>query len=603
LDARHINKASVIIVTYFTGPILFRSIEAVLKQNNLFEIIIVNNGNDDITCKILKEIVEDNDFIKVINSPGNIGFGAGCNIGANHAKGKYLLFLNPDSIIIKPSTINILIDGLKDFPNTIVAGGKIINIDGSNQKTCIRNLLTPMIALSECLNLYKYFPKYFKSLNIDISNFKEPISSVPAITGACFMILRENFIKLEGFDEGFFLHVEDLDFCKRVKEIGNIIFVANAEITHFLSTSNISSNFVEKCKAKSFIYYFNKHYKSSVIKYLLFAAIKLRLQIKLLLNFIRSKSINDKHNLQYNFLCNKTDNKIEIKDDLLIAGVSNQIGLCLIKNLVNSDIKFKAFYYNNPINFYSKNIDWIQANFANDLLDLKHVDASVLIYTSPIWLLPNLLKKLNHANLTRIICFSSTSVFTKSTSENNYESELANKLKNSEAEIIKICVSKNIKYTILRPTLIYGLGIDKNVTSIVKFIKKFKCFLVYPPANGLRQPVHANDLAITALKIINNNVCFNQSFNLGGMEQLSYNQMLLRIFALLNMKPRIFKLSFLPILLNFAGKFLGKGINSSIAKRMNKDLIFDNEIPSNIFNYKPRAFNLTNEDFFFLEDK
>jgi nucleoside-diphosphate-sugar epimerase len=205
-------------------------------------------------------------------------------------------------------------------------------------------------------------------------------------------------------------------------------------------------------------------------------------------------------------------------------------------------------------------------------------------------MLPNLLRKLDNSGLKRLVCFSSTSIFTKVTSNNTYEREIVSKLVAAEAEIEQICQDRGINFTILRPTLIYGLGIDKNISSLYKFIRKLSFFPLYPPADGLRQPVHADDLARAAIDILNNSKTYNKFYNLGGGEKLPYNEMVGRLFDLLGKRRNLIYSKFLPPILDMAGKIIGSGINSSIATRMNIDIIFDDESATEDFNYSGRKY-------------
>src|SRR5690606_38917999 len=91
------------------------------------------------------------------------------------------------------------------------------------------------------------------------------------------------------------------------------------------------------------------------------------------------------------------------------------------------------------------------------------------------------------------------------------------------------CTKHNIDWTIFRPTMVYSLGRDKNITTIARFIKRFQFFPLVGTGNGLRQPVHAEDLARVCLDAINNSKTFNKSYNLSGGEVLTYRDMVNRI--------------------------------------------------------------------------
>jgi len=265
---------SIIVVSYHTGEVLFEAIESILKQQDLLELIIVDNGNDDDTKERI--IAIGNPSLKLVSGHGNIGFGAGCNLGASHTNGKYLLFINPDCVIREDDILPKLCYYYDHNPKTILAGVKILNKDHSLQRTTIRNIITPLNAILESLHI--------SNINIKAHNIDQVIE-VPAITGCCMFISKDNYARLKGFDEDYFLHFEDMDLCYRAGKIGKIIYIPQIEIIHYLSTSKVSSNFIELCKAKSCYLYFKKHFNNPII-YLLLLMIYVRLTIKMAVNLL-----------------------------------------------------------------------------------------------------------------------------------------------------------------------------------------------------------------------------------------------------------------------------------------------------------------------------
>ena len=179
-----------------------------------------------------------------------------------------------------------MVKSLGSDKNYMMASCLILNSDGSVQKTCRRNLLTPLIGLSESFNLYKISP-YFQSLNLPTDQIPKlpDVSNVPAISGAVIVISTKDFKALDGFDEKYFLHVEDMDLCMRVYLARkSIIFVKNVQIKHMLSTSDTTTKFLESHKAKGFIYYVNKFFiKNKIIMRIISMLIWLRYFIKVYL--------------------------------------------------------------------------------------------------------------------------------------------------------------------------------------------------------------------------------------------------------------------------------------------------------------------------------
>ena len=252
----------IIIVSYHTGDVLFECIKSVSDLKHLNKIIIVNNGNPHAVENKLSNLAKDNSKITYVSGNGNIGFSKGCNLGASFATSEFLLFLNPDCIVPAIDTLEKLAQAL-DNPNYKVATCKILNNDGNIQKTCRRNLLTPQIAISESLGLYK-ISKIFKPLNRPVSEIDNlpAISEIAALSGALIFTTKQYYQDIGGLSEQYFLHVEDMDFCMKVhNRKDKIAFIKDAVVTHMLSTSsNTTNKFLERHKALGFIIYITKYF-------------------------------------------------------------------------------------------------------------------------------------------------------------------------------------------------------------------------------------------------------------------------------------------------------------------------------------------------------
>jgi nucleoside-diphosphate-sugar epimerase len=152
----------------------------------------------------------------------------------------------------------------------------------------------------------------------------------------------------------------------------------------------------------------------------------------------------------------------------------------------------------------------------------------------------------------------------------------------------------------MRPTLIYGgkFG-DRTVRDIAGVIRRFGFFPVFGDATGLRQPVHADDLARACLQICYNRETYNRSYNVGGGEILPYHEMVARIFAAMGRRPRMLRIP-LPAF-ELAAKLARlhpsyRHIRSSMAERMGKDMTFSNAEAISDFGYAPRPFKVASQD-------
>jgi nucleoside-diphosphate-sugar epimerase len=184
----------------------------------------------------------------------------------------------------------------------------------------------------------------------------------------------------------------------------------------------------------------------------------------------------------------------------------------------------------------------------------------------------------------RLIAVSSMSAQSKRDSPDPAERELAERLRAAEAKLLEIGRASDIDCTIFRPTLIYGAGIDRSLAPIARFVRRWRVLPIPLGARGLRQPVHAQDIARACNAVIDNPATYGKTYALGGGERLTFSAMLRRLrgkqAALLIPLPR-----FLLRALRTGG-----GFSSGALSRLNEALIADNEPAMREFGYAPRAF-------------
>ena len=209
----------------------------------------------------------------------------------------------------------------------------------------------------------------------------------------------------------------------------------------------------------------------------------------------------------------------------------------------------------------------------------------------PIWLAPEVVPALADAGVRRVVALSSTSRFTKIASADAGERDVAVRLARGEAELADGCAARGIAWTVLRPTLIYAEGRDGNVSRLARAIERLGVFPIAGGASGLRQPVHADDVAEGLIQALDSSATANQAFDLPGGETLAYRDMLGRIFAGLGRPTRLISLP--PALWRFALRASGPwlpGATAAMGTRMAEDLVFDPGPAREAFGWSPRAF-------------
>ena len=193
----------------------------------------------------------------------------------------------------------------------------------------------------------------------------------------------------------------------------------------------------------------------------------------------------------------------------------------------------------------------------------------------------------------RVVAFGSTSAVTKRDSIDPRERELAAHLQRLEMRLAGVCRERGSAWTLLRPTLIYGLGRDHSLSRIVDLAQRWHAFVLPSGATGLRQPVHADDLSAAAVQAAFSGASVDRAYDLSGGETLRYNEMVRRTLACLRPPARLFEA---PQALVRAGLALAsvrgslRDAGAGMLARMREHLVFDHAAARADFGYAPRPF-------------
>jgi nucleoside-diphosphate-sugar epimerase len=204
-----------------------------------------------------------------------------------------------------------------------------------------------------------------------------------------------------------------------------------------------------------------------------------------------------------------------------------------------------------------------------------------------------LLQRLYDLGMRRLVVFSSTSILTKTTTNDPLEQSMLQRLQAGEELVRSFCVKAGVAWTILRPTMIYDEGLDQNVSQIMRVILRLGFFPIAGNGRGLRRPVHAADLASAALSALTSKACAGKTYSLSGGEVLTYKQMVARIFWGMGRAPRIIPIPLFIWRIGFLCKSLlapGRAVNFEMARRMNKHMNFEYTDAAKDFGYSPRSF-------------
>lgn len=258
--------ACAIIVSYRTGDVLSMCLDALLAADGLDQVVVVDNGNAPEAEALLDATARRDPRVQLVRGQGNVGFGAACNLGARKARSDVLVFINPD-VILSRDAIPALQAALADAPAPAIVGGDLRDEQGRPERGCRREELTLWRAFVSISGLSRLegASRVFRDFNRDRDPIPAAVVPTGAISGALFAVRRADYEVLGGFDEGYFLHVEDVDICKRANDAGGrVLFAPGPHGVHVRSTSDAPALSIAKHKARGFARYFRKFARGPV---------------------------------------------------------------------------------------------------------------------------------------------------------------------------------------------------------------------------------------------------------------------------------------------------------------------------------------------------
>ncbi|MGE3801759.1 MAG: glycosyltransferase [Candidatus Kapaibacterium sp.] len=235
-------QLSIIIVNYNVRDLLLNAIASLNRALSGIEgeIIVVDNASSDGAVELLQR-----DYPEVLTLPQdrNLGFGRAHNIGISHARGEYILILNPDTVV-QEDTLREMLQFMADHPNAGAVGCKIVHPDGTLDAAAKRGFPSPWSAFSRVFGLSRLFPrsKLFGGYNLSWIG-DDTTSQVESLSGS-FMFFRASVLReLGGFDTDFFMYGEDLDLCWRTRKGGwEVWYYPGTSIIHIKGESTRRSS-------------------------------------------------------------------------------------------------------------------------------------------------------------------------------------------------------------------------------------------------------------------------------------------------------------------------------------------------------------------------
>jgi GT2 family glycosyltransferase len=286
---------SVVIVSHRSLATLGDCLAAVLASTAPGEVIAGDNGSDDGSAGLLAELAASQPRLQVIVNPDNRGFGAACNQGARLATGDALLLLNPDAFVPVDALARLrTVLGLD--PAIGLLGCSVVDADGRPHGPQRRREPTwrrSLMSLTGLARLERRWPALAGVERPAPAPMMAVTEAVDAVNGAVMLLPTGLFRALGGFDEGFRLHAEDLDLCRRVRDAGRRVAIAPAiAVRHVGGVSGRRRPlWVEWQKTRSLWRYFRKHQPDAgpVVRAVVALGLGLRLLLRAPLLLLRRR--------------------------------------------------------------------------------------------------------------------------------------------------------------------------------------------------------------------------------------------------------------------------------------------------------------------------
>ncbi|HSW98139.1 MAG TPA: glycosyltransferase family 2 protein [Candidatus Saccharimonadales bacterium] len=270
---------SIIILSFNTKDLITICIQSLLKQyqeeisERKFEIIIVDNASTDGSIPFLKS-QKWATHIKFIENNKNYGFAKGCNIGAKHASARLLLFLNSDTQI-EDKGLDGMVEFLEKNEKVGILGGKLSNPDGSAQLYAgtfyTLSIVLLMLIGAERFGLSRFSPSH--------------ISQVDWVSGGSMMVQKNMFDELGGFDETFFMYLEDMELCYRAFKKGYLTYYYPSVTIIHKQHGSSNRSFAIVHIYEGLLYFYKKH-KSSLEYRVVRGALRMKARVLIFLGKI-----------------------------------------------------------------------------------------------------------------------------------------------------------------------------------------------------------------------------------------------------------------------------------------------------------------------------
>lgn len=222
-DGARTHGVAVVVVNYRTMRLTEAAVRSVVTDPVVEEVVVVDNASGDASAEFLRSAFQQ-PAVRVIESPENVGFGRGVNLGVSATQAPFLFLLNSDAEV-KPGTLSLLLRALTDDPAVGVVAPAIYNAD---RTTLQRRAYGPLPPANALLRLHR-----------GRRSRPHATEEVGWVSGAAMLLRRSDFAGVGGFHPGFKMYLEDVDLCRRLWEIGKtVVREPQGAVVHLLGASS-----------------------------------------------------------------------------------------------------------------------------------------------------------------------------------------------------------------------------------------------------------------------------------------------------------------------------------------------------------------------------
>lgn len=255
---------SIIIINWNSTAYLRECLRSIAARTGgvTYETIVADNGSDESPGELVRR---EFPWVTFLDFGRNHGFAKANNLAARGARGRHLLFLNPDTKLVTDA-INGMVRFLDSHSSFDMVGSQLLTGDGSVQRTCARTFPTPLRQFSQLAMLDRLFPRLSFLNTVELESWDHRDSrEIDCISGACLMVRREAMERLSGFDEALFMYAEDVDLCYRVVQGGGrIYYLASEQVIHYgggsSQTHSAARMLATLRQREANLYFMHKHF-------------------------------------------------------------------------------------------------------------------------------------------------------------------------------------------------------------------------------------------------------------------------------------------------------------------------------------------------------